>query len=191
MIRINLLPFRAARKKENIKRQISVFLLSIVLVAIGIYYTNNVLNKKIDDFTDQIAFTQKEINKYKKITKEIAKIKKELGMLKKKIAVINGLERNRREPVSLLDAMTRLVIAKRMWFNTFSFRGDAVTTNGVALDHKTVADFMTRLQNSKLFSSVNLKNLTKQFMNNVNLKNFQISCKKAPYNPDAGKEGKK
>ena len=34
MIRINLLPFRAARKKENVRRQVSVFLLSLVLVVI-------------------------------------------------------------------------------------------------------------------------------------------------------------
>jgi len=34
MIRINLLPFRAARKKENIRRQISVFVLSVVCLAL-------------------------------------------------------------------------------------------------------------------------------------------------------------
>ena len=34
MIRINLLPFRAARKKENIRRQISVFALSVVCLAL-------------------------------------------------------------------------------------------------------------------------------------------------------------
>ena len=40
MIRINLLPFRAARKKENVRRQVSVFLLSFVLIIIGVFYYN-------------------------------------------------------------------------------------------------------------------------------------------------------
>ncbi|RLB32469.1 MAG: pilus assembly protein PilN, partial [Deltaproteobacteria bacterium] len=40
MIRINLLPFRAARKKENIKRQISIFVLTTLFAfaAMGYVY---------------------------------------------------------------------------------------------------------------------------------------------------------
>ena len=34
MIRINLLPFRAARKKENVRRQISLFLLSLAFLLV-------------------------------------------------------------------------------------------------------------------------------------------------------------
>ena len=34
MIRINLLPFRAARRRENVRRQTSIFFLSVVLVTI-------------------------------------------------------------------------------------------------------------------------------------------------------------
>ena len=37
MIRINLLPFRAARRKENIRRQVSVFLLMIIF-ALTVYF---------------------------------------------------------------------------------------------------------------------------------------------------------
>ena len=36
MIRINLLPFRSTRQKENIRRQLSVFLLSIILTLVGL-----------------------------------------------------------------------------------------------------------------------------------------------------------
>jgi type IV pilus assembly protein PilN len=39
MIRINLLPFRAARKKENIRRQLSIYVLSVVclLLLMGLF----------------------------------------------------------------------------------------------------------------------------------------------------------
>ena len=40
MIRINLLPFRAARKKENIRRQVSIFLLSLAFLLIILFYYN-------------------------------------------------------------------------------------------------------------------------------------------------------
>ena len=40
MIRINLLPFRSARKKENIRRQLSIFLLSLILAVVAIFGVN-------------------------------------------------------------------------------------------------------------------------------------------------------
>jgi type IV pilus assembly protein PilN len=161
------------------------------MVSIGIYYYNSTLVKKIEDFNAKIAFAQKEINRFKKITREIAKIKKELDILRKKIAVINDLEINRKEPIKVLDAMTQLVVAKRMWFTNFSFKGETVRTNGIALDEKTVADFMTRVQESELFSSVKLLNLRKQVMNRVNMKRFEISSKKTPLKVPVKGEGKK
>jgi len=186
MIRINLLPYRAERKKENIKRQILLFFFTLIVVIFAIWQINSYLNEEIDDLNAEIAVTTTEIAKYKKITKEITKIKKDLEILNKKIEVIKNLERYRKEPVRLLEAMTRLVIAKRMWFTSFSATGDNIQTVGVALDNKTVVDFMTRLESSKLFSSVDLKTLRKQSMQNLNLKSFQISLKKAPFEAAAG-----
>ena len=47
MIRINLLPFRTERKKENVRRQVSLFLLSLALVLLVLFYYNWSLNSKI------------------------------------------------------------------------------------------------------------------------------------------------
>ena len=41
MIRINLLPYRAARKKENIRIQFNIFIGSLILVALAIFYFNS------------------------------------------------------------------------------------------------------------------------------------------------------
>ena len=37
MIRINLLPFRSTRKKENIRRQLSIFVLSLILAVVAYF----------------------------------------------------------------------------------------------------------------------------------------------------------
>ena len=94
MIRINLLPFRAARKKENIRRQVSIFLLSLVFLLIIIFYYNYSLNSKIGSLDASIKKTKTELGKYQKINKEIAQIKKKLNNLKKKMAVMDTLEAN-------------------------------------------------------------------------------------------------
>jgi len=112
------------------------------------------------------------------LTKEIDEIKKKLGVIKKKTVVIKNLALNRKSSVTLLDTMTSMVIPGRMWFTSLAAISDTVEIQGVALDNKTVADFMIQLEGSKLFSSVNLKTLKQQSVKDVVLKNFEISCRK-------------
>lgn len=178
MIRINLLPFRTTRKKENIRRQLSVLFSSLFLVIILMFYANIRLNGEIKEVNDKIQRTKTEIAKYEKINKEIAEIKGKLEVLKTKMKVIGDLEADRYEPVRLMDAMTNLIVPKRMWFVSFDTTGKTVNISGVAVDSQTVADFMTRLEGSKLFETVNLKTIKKQMVSQASLKNFEISCNK-------------
>lgn len=180
MIRINLLPFRAARKKENIQRQITIFFLLLFLFAVGLFYGSRFFTKKIDALNQEINTINQQLAAKKKAAKEVDQIKKELDELEQKTKVIKDIEKNRKKPVQLLDAMTDLVVAKRMWFTDFSDVSNTVVIKGIALDNKTVADFMTRLENSKLFSTVNLDSLKKEvFKDTLSLKNFAITCQKA------------
>lgn len=190
MIRINLLPFRAARKKENVRQQVSIFVLSVVLAVIALVYYNMQLSGRIHTLQDQVKDTEEQITKYKKITKEIEEIKKKVAMLHTKIAIIGDLEKNRNNAIELLDALTRLVVEKRMWLTNLEAGKDRVVMRGIALDNKTVADFMTRLEESqrpdqtRLFSSVNLQKLQKEvFQQNLALKRFDITC--TPHTPPA------
>lgn len=180
MIRINLLPFRAARKKENIRRQVSIFLLSLVFLLIILFYWNWHLGSEIAGLNTKITLTKAELDKYDKINKEIAEIKKKLSNLKKKMAVMETLEANRFEPTQLLDMMTQVIVPKRMWFTRMDSKDRQVKIAGIALDNKTVADFMVRLEQSGLFSDVNLNTLKQRKVDKSNLKSFQISCVKKP-----------
>jgi type IV pilus assembly protein PilN len=192
MIRINLLPFRTERKKENVRRQVSLFLLSLALVLIVLVYYNFSLSSRIAGLNKEIDTTEAELKRYNKINEEIARIKKNLEILRKKMAVIEQLESDRHAPVILLDMMTQTLVAKRMWFTKLEVQEKTVNINGIALDNKTVADFMIRLQNSGLFSNVNLKTLKRQEVQKTNLKSFQIICTKvAPQQQKVEKKSKR
>ena len=180
MIRINLLPFRAARKKENIRRQVSIFMLSLAFLLIIFFYYNFSLSNKIDSLNTNIKNTKTELAKYNKINDEIAQIKKKLNNLKKKMAVMKTLETNRFEPTRLLDIMTQVVVPKRMWFTHLESKGGKVKINGIALDNKTVADFMVRLEDCGLFKEVDLTTLKRKKAQAADLKSFAISCTKKP-----------
>jgi len=181
MIKINLLPFRAARKKENIRRQVSIFVLSLVFLLIILFYYNWTLGSQIGGLNADIKQTKSELEKYDKINKEIAAIKNKLSILKKKMAVMDTLEANRFEPTRLLDTMTQAVVPKRMWFTNLGTNGATVKISGSALDNKTVADFMVRLEKTGLFSDVDLNTLKQQKVgSSINFKSFHISCVKKP-----------
>jgi type IV pilus assembly protein PilN len=188
MIRINLLPFRTERKKENVRRQLSFFLVSLIGVLIVLIYYNFNLNAKIGKLNKKITTTKAELKRYEEINKEIARIKQTLENLKKKLAVIDQLESDRHAPVRLMDTMTQVLITNRMWLVSLDDQETSVTISGIALDNKTVADFMVGLQNSGLFSNVNLKSIKHQEVQKAKLKGFQITCTKtAPQQPEPPK----
>lgn len=181
MIRINLLPFRAARKKENIRRQASVFILSIVLVLILATWFNYMLSSKIKSLNKKIQSTQAQVDKYNKINNEIAGIKKKLDLLNKKIEVIQSLDLTRKAPVELLDDMSRLTVEKRMWLTGLEEKSGSIKVVGIAVDNPTVAEYMTRIEESQKYAGVKLLSINQDnSIQGLNLKTFGISFRKAP-----------
>jgi type IV pilus assembly protein PilN len=200
MIRINLIPYRELREKENIRKQISIFFLSfLIAVAILVVY-NLSLQKRIDGLNTKIANKKRMLAKIESQAREVDRIKKELEKLEKKTKVIKNLEQKRKDAFFLLDNMTRMVAkntsnsgsdslsdnddtsVKRLWFTDFHAKGDNIDIKGIAMDNKTVADFMTGLENSKLYKKVNLKTLKHKQIRNLKLKSFEITCRKLSLN---------
>ena len=205
MIRINLLPFRKARKIENVQRQVTIFAIVVVVIMGGMLYYNSTLKGKIEKLDAKVADIKTQITRVEKRAKKVDELKKALENLNKKIEVITDLKTKRQEAVSLLENMTEMVTEKselsadtldkdqkpykRLWFTGFQAQGDSINIQGVAIDNKTVADFMTRLEASKLYTDVKLKTLKKRKIKKLKLKSFQISCNKATKQKD--KEDKK
>ena len=200
MIRINLLPFRAARRRENIRRQISIFLLSFVFVSAALYYYHMQLNLQLKELKTQSEDVKSRLKVFRKKAREVDQIKEALDTLKKKIDTIKTLEMNRREPVRLMEAMTEVVIPQRMWFTDFAEKKildnakakelEVVEIKGIALDNKTVADFMTQLEKLGVFVSVNLTTLKQVTIQKLNVKGFEIACEKIPLELTEEEKGK-
>ena len=119
MIRINLLPFRIARKKENIRRQISIFLLLILLTMVAFFWYTQVINNKIEAVQEKTKQVDYQIAKYKEKADRVAKIKKDLKLLKAKLKIVKSLKKQRSRQFILFDAMTDLVVKDRMWLTSF------------------------------------------------------------------------
>ncbi|MBF0199763.1 MAG: PilN domain-containing protein [Desulfamplus sp.] len=180
MIRINLLPFRAARAKENIRRQVSIFFLLLVLVMIALWYSLLHFNRQIKELETGIANINKEIVVYKARADRVTQIEKALKILEQKLGVIDGLKVVRREPVILMESMTQLIVPERMWITHLSADDRTVNLKGIAFDNKTVADFMTNIETSTYYNASDLKSLQLQTVKGAKLRVFELVCTKRP-----------
>lgn len=180
MIRINLLPYRAARKKENIRIQVNVFFGSLLIVALLIFVYYSHLNGRINRLRSEITATKAQVAKYQKINKEIAEIKKKLDLLDRKIKVIESLDRDRKAPVQSLDSLYQLLVEKRMWYTQIEEKGNNIKVSGIALDNQTVADYMTRVEKSERFHNVRLASIKQHQLKAraLNLKQFDVNFEK-------------
>ena len=193
MIRINLLPYRAARKKENIRIQVNVFLGSVFIVILLVVWANAFLGTKINNLNSEIASTRDQVAKYKLINKEIAEIKKKLELLDRKIKVIESLQDGRKAQVQNMDSLYQLLVEKRMWYNQIVEKGDEFSVKGIALDNHTVADFMTRIEKSDRFQNVRLSSIRQYELKgkDMKLKQFEVNFQSKSEAQDDTTGGKK
>jgi type IV pilus assembly protein PilN len=198
MIRINLLPYRAVRKKENVRRQVSIFSLSLLLVLVVLVWIHFFLGSKQKILKTNVEDTKKELASYKEKDQRIRELQEKLADLEKRTQVIKDLEENRHEPVYIMDNLTQKVVESRMWLTRLAIKDQQMDLAGVAMDNKTVADFMDNLQAitkpkqvaSPLFPEIDLKQVQVEKVQNSNLKSFQIIAKKTVAPPPAPEKKK-
>ncbi len=180
MIRINLLPYRAARTKENIRRQVSIFILSFILLIVVLVGYQMHLKAKTNRLSERLEGIKKEVAIYEEKARQVEEFKNKLAMLEKQIEIVKQLKSRREEPPKLLSKMTEVVVPGRMQLTKFSAGKDSVSLIGIALDNETIALFMTRLERSGLFSAVNLASAKQTSSGGIVMKEFNINCTKQP-----------
>jgi len=179
MIRINLLPFRAARKKENIRRQLMIYGLSVVLLFCLMGYTFFYLKSTLSGLKDEEKRIQDELKSYEQTIKRIAELEKKIKEIRAKLEVIRELEKNKTGPVHLLDEIALAVPKDKLWLSGMKETKGSLTLTGTAMDNETVALFMTNLEQSEHISSVDLQSAKLREIKEykLNVSDFVLDCK--------------
>jgi type IV pilus assembly protein PilN len=95
------LPFRLARKRENIRQQVSIFVLSMMLVIVGLIWYTLGIDRQIAEKQNEIERLDVEIAAFKKKADRVAEIKKRLKILEDKLRIIESLQSRRQEQLLL------------------------------------------------------------------------------------------
>lgn len=181
MIRINLLPFRAARKKENIRREISIYALLLIFFLAVMAYFQTSSSGRLNELKAEEASARKELAIYEKSNRMAAQIKGKIKEIKDRQAIIRDLEAKKGGPLKVLVNIALAVPEDRLWLESLVESGRTLTISGTAMDNDTVALFMTNLEKTGSFSSVDLKGTQLKDFPKYNLKasGFSIICQKA------------
>jgi type IV pilus assembly protein PilN len=146
MIRINLLPVRAVKKRE-MGRQVLVLgagVLAVSLVLNAVWYLDR--NSTSNANLEKIAATKGRIAELEKVIGEVNNINKRKREVEEKLKVLDELRRGRSGPVRMLDALSTAT-PKKVWLKDFDEKQNLVKLEGTAVSHDDVAEFMRALQN--------------------------------------------
>ncbi len=192
MIRINLLAFRAARKRETTRKQFSIFFLTVIFLLILMPVVYLMYSNRLGELKSRESKLRSEYTSYAKITREIARIKKRTAEIKTRLDVMKELEKQRSGPVQLLEQIALSVPTDRLWLRSVVEDGGNLTLEGNAMDNDTVAAFMTNLEDTEIIQSVDLKSTKLQNFASykINASDFTLTCKLASRNEAPGANAK-
>src|SRR3989442_13833326 len=95
MILINLLPVRAAKKREFGRQQLVLFVLLLVLAGSGNFFVYNRFGSELLSLDKQIFTTRNEISQLEKTIGEGKSIKEDKKALEEKLKILDTLKKGR------------------------------------------------------------------------------------------------
>ena len=190
MIRINLLPWREARRKaRNLQFYILMGMVaglaaSIVLLVHGYYAT------RISTQTERNRFLKDENTKLDKEIEEIKKLKEEIQALLSRKQVIETLQADRAQTVYLLEQLVRQT-PDGIYLKSIRQTGSKVNLTGYAQSNARVSTLMRNLEASPYLENPDLVEIKAANVNNKRLSEFNmnVSIRRLQTESDAAKGG--
>ena len=155
MIKINLLPVRAARKKETAIQQFSIVGVVVVVIALIVVSIYVVKRVQVAAAKDDIVSANKKISELKTKIGKLEELKTLKDQVKKKLDVLSQLRKNKTGPAQRLASLSNLT-PEQLWLTNYSESGQDVKISGIAFSEELIAQFMKALEASSDFMSVEL-----------------------------------
>ncbi|MEI7035709.1 PilN domain-containing protein [Fulvimonas yonginensis] len=155
MAHINLLPWRAERRKQREREFFmqlgAAFVAGLLVMLLWVFW----MNLRIDNQNERNAYLQGEI---KQLDERIAKIK-DLDRVRQRLLarkeIIEQLQANRSQMVHLFDEMVK-TIPTSVRLTSMKQKGDDMVLSGVAQSNASVAEYMRNLDASPWMGGADL-----------------------------------
>ncbi|MDZ7860100.1 MAG: PilN domain-containing protein [Candidatus Krumholzibacteriota bacterium] len=159
MIRINLLPpeDRDRKRSFDLPDLSTVYMVGAVLIVIGSVLAFSFLQShRIANLEEKIETARMESKKLAPQLAKIKKITKERGEVNKRLQLITSLDKYRFFRVRLLNDIS-IKIPRNCWLTDITeLSPGKYAIDGITFNNYKVADMMTNLETSSLFTKVDL-----------------------------------
>jgi len=144
MIRINLLPVRAVKKREAGKQILALFAVVLVAALVGNYFWYDSRDKERAHNQEHLTQMQGRIAELEKVIGEVNNITKRKKEVEDKLKILEDLRKGRSGPVRMMDALATST-PKKVWLRDFEEKQNQVRLVGSALSNDDVAEMMRAL----------------------------------------------
>jgi len=175
MIRINLLPVRAIKKKESTRQMFSVLFLSMGLLIVLIVFFHLSQLREISALDAQNTAYNDEIRRLRMDTKDVNKFKAEREDYQRRLNKIHELQRAKVGPVRVLDELA-MALPGKLWLTSLKEKDGKMELKGIAFDNPTIAQFMTNLEKTGVIKNVELVVSQQLERKELKLKEFTMNC---------------
>ena len=174
MIRINLLPHRAERRRiqrlqfailSGISLVAGILLVGLVNVAIDARMSYQ--ERRNDYLTQQIVILDKQIA-------EIKKLREQTESLLARKTVVENLQSTRSSIVHLLDQMLR-VLPDGVYLHSLKQTGDKISITGYAQSNARVSTLMRAIEDSRWLNSPTLVDIHASTVDGARLSEFSLN----------------
>jgi len=152
MMRINLLPHREIRRKQQQQQFIAALGAVAIAGAVLAYAGYYILDSEHVNQVNRNKYLTEEIAKLDKEIAEINRLKEQTASLLARKQVVETLQGNRSETVHLLDQLVRQ-LPDGMYLTSVKQQGAKVTITGVTQSQARVSTLMRNLESSQKLGS--------------------------------------
>lgn len=174
MIRINLLPHRELRRKQQQKEFFIVLGVVLGLGATVWFATHTYLSGQLDEQNGRNTYLEQEIVALDKQIEEIKKVQEQTTALLQRKKIVESLQANRAETVYLLDQLVRQ-LPDGVYLKSVQQKGSKVAVNGFAQSNARVSTFMRNLESSPYLEKPSLVEIHAITDKSTRLSEFSLS----------------
>jgi len=178
MIPINLLPYRAERRKQLQKQFITLAALTAVIGGIVWFLGHSFLENRIGEQNQRNTYLETKISELDKKIAEIKKLKVQTQALLARKRVVETLQSNRTESVRLLDQLVRQ-LPDGVHLKSIKQTGKNVSVIGLATSNARVSTLMRNFDASPWLEEPKLVQIKAAKVGNVTLNEFSLTVQLA------------
>jgi len=182
MIRVNLLPHRAEKRKAQQTQFIAFGVISLVLGVLIVGLVHVAIMAQIDNQERRNAYLNKEIAILDRQIDEIKKLREQTKSLLARKTVVENLQSTRADVVHLIDQMLR-ILPDGVYLKSLKQTGNKISLVGYAQSNARVSTLMRSIEDSPWLQAPTLVEIHATNVGTTRLSEFSLNfnlIKQAP-----------